>query len=144
MSVFSTYKTLPVAARAVVAISAGVAVGIAIFRTVLAFAPFQPPAGVTYWEGSLAYINWVKTLTTNDWYILLATMLGGSFAGGFVTQKLTPPVNFPPPLITGFTILFYGIVQFLAFYNPEWMTFAACFGCLFAAWVGGLLARLSF
>ncbi|MBU6340627.1 MAG: hypothetical protein KGS48_03955 [Bacteroidetes bacterium] len=141
MAIQSAYKSLPAVARATVAVAVGAVLGVTVYRINLAYAPFQPPVGVTYWDGSLAYLEWVRTLSTNNWYTILAGLLAGSFFGGALTQILTAKVNFPPPVITGFCVLFYGIVQFLAFYNPEWMTFAACSGCLAFAWLGGRCSK---
>ena len=123
----------------IIAVIAGVAIGVMLMNAIQTFSPFQPPPGVDYTSGDPPYLQWVRALPDKAWMIVLGSMLAGSLLGGFVTNKITPPANFPP-LITGFVILFFGIVRYLAFASPAWMTYAACIGCLAFAWAGGWLS----
>ncbi|MEI6411200.1 MAG: hypothetical protein WCR52_17560 [Bacteroidota bacterium] len=134
------YKTIPPFIRIVIAVVVAALTGGLLMNLILDFSPFQPPPGVTYSSGSPEYIEWVRSLSVHGWQTILCSMLAGSFLAGFLVNKLSPPANFPPALIAGFCILFYGIVQYLAFYNPEWMTFAACSGCMVFGLLGGRLA----
>lgn len=136
----SDYRALPPVVRIAVSVAVGVFAGAALMNLILHLSPYQPPAGESYSSGSQVYIDWIRSLPLQAWYIILGAMLAGSILAGFIAQKLSPRSNFPPPLIAGFCILFYGIVQFLAFYNPEWMTFAACIGCMAFGWLGGRIA----
>jgi hypothetical protein len=78
-----------------------------------------------------------NTLPVLGWYYVLGALLAGAFISGAAAQVLVPAMAFPPSLIAGFVLLFYAIVQFLAFYNPEWMTFASCIGSMIAGRLGG-------
>lgn len=136
----ATYKTIPSGIRVVIAIIISVYAGGILMNLILGFAPYQPPPGVTYSSGSQEYIDWIRGLPVRAWQTILGAMIAGSLLAGFLVNKLSPPANFPPSLIAGFCILFYGIVQYLAFYNPEWMTFASCIGCMAFGWLGGRIA----
>ena len=96
-------------------------------------------AVLAYISGEPPYLEWVRSLNTSAWTIIIVSMLTGSLIGAFVTNKITPPTNFPP-LITGFTILFFAIVRYMAFASPAWATYVSCVGCLLFAWIGGWLA----
>lgn len=128
--------------RIFLAILAGVFTGSTVINLIQSYSPYQPPPGVTYTSGALPYLEWVRSLPDQAWLIILGSLLSGCLLGGFVTQKFSPKARFPPPLITGFALLFYQIVQYLAFANPLWMTFASCFGSIAFAWIGAWMARL--
>lgn len=125
--------------RAILAILAGVFIGVALMNGIQSFSPFQPPSGVTYTSGDPPYLQWVRSLPDKAWMIILTSMLAGSLFGGFVTNKITPPANFPP-LITGFVVLFFGIVKYMAFASPAWVTYVSCVGCIVFGGIGGWLA----
>lgn len=127
--------------RAIIAIVAGVIAGVSLMNGIQSFSPYQPPPGVSYTGGETSYLLWVRNLTDSAWMIIIGSMLAGSLVGAFVTNKITPPANFPP-LITGFTVLFFGIVQYMAFASPAWVTYVSCIGCIVFAWIGGRLAPL--
>ena len=127
--------------RAILGIIAGVIAGVVVMNTIQIFSPYHPPAGVTYSSGGKEYLEWVRNMPDIAWKFILASLLAGAFVSGFVTAKIAPHNPFPP-LIAGFTILFFGIVEYMGFANPAWVTYIACIGCFFMAWVGGLLARM--
>lgn len=135
---------MPPIVRIILSIVAGVVAGSLMMNLIQHFSPYQPPPGVTYTQGTLPYLEWVRSLSDRAWMILLASMFAGSLTGGFVTEKFSPPARFPPPLITGFCILFYQIVQYLAFSNPLWVAVSACVGCMAFAWVGAWIKRRGF
>lgn len=127
--------------RAVLGILAGIAAGVVVMNIIQGFSPYQPPQGLDYTSGDKAYSKWVREMPDAAWQYILASLLAGAFVSGFVTNKIAPPNNYPP-LIAGFAILFFGIVQYMGFANPAWMAYTSCTGCIFLAWVGGQLARV--
>lgn len=126
--------------RNIIAVVASVTVGVILMNTIQSFSPYQPPPGTNYTKGDLPYLLWVRSLTDSAWMIIIASMFAGSLIGGFLTNKITKPTNFPP-LVTGFVILFFGIVRYMAFASPAWATYVSCVGCLAVAWAGGWLAQ---
>lgn len=127
--------------RALLGILAGVIAGVIVMNTIQGFSPYHPPSGVTYTSGDKAYMEWVRNMPDAAWQYILASLLTGAFLSGFVTNLISPPNNYPP-LIAGFVILFFGIVQYMGFANPAWVTYISCIGCFFLAWAGGQLARI--
>ena len=127
--------------RTVLAILAGMIAGILVMNVIQGSSPYHPPPGVDYTSGDKAYSQWVRDMPSAAWQYIVASLLAGAFVSGFVTNKIAPPNNYPP-LIAGFVILFFGIVQYMGFSNPAWVAYTSCVGCIFLAWVGGQLARV--
>jgi uncharacterized protein YneF (UPF0154 family) len=132
---------LPPIARIILSILAGVIAGVVLINIIDTFSPWQPPPGADYTSGTPPYQQWVQSLPNSAFVLILVSLLAGSILGGFVTGKLSPRAKFPPQLVTGFTILFYVIVKYLAFPNPEWMSYSSVIGSMVFAWVGGWMAR---
>lgn len=128
------------ALRTVLAVIAGVAVGVILIMAGEALSPYQPAAGVDY-TNSGPYSEWLQSLPDRAFGIMLATFLTASFTGGFVTAWLTPPTSFPPAFATGFILLLYTVATVLAFPNPAWMSYSTCIGCVALALLGGWLAK---
>ena len=127
--------------RAILGILAGIVAGVFVMNGIQTISPYQPPQGVDYTTGDATYLEWVRNMPTAAWTYILVSLLAGAFVSGFVTNKIVFPNNYPP-LLSGFIILFFGIVQYMGFANPAWVTYSACAGCIFFAWVGGQLARV--
>ncbi len=125
--------------RAFLSICAGVTIGLVLIKIGYVFSPWQPPAGMDYYDAA-AYSAWLRTLPDTAFGFLLAVFAIACFAGGFLTNRLAPAMSFPPSFITGFTLLFYNIVTLLAFPNPFWMSVASCTGCVVFALLGGWVA----
>jgi hypothetical protein len=118
-------------------LAVAVMAGVGVMQLGLWLSPFQPPAGAHYNLETAKYVAWIRSLPVLGWYYVLGALLAGAFISGAAAQVLVPAMAFPPSLIAGFVLLFYAIVQFLAFYNPEWMTFASCIGSMIAGRLGG-------
>ena len=126
--------------RNIVAVLAGVTAGVILMNSIESFSPYQPPPGITYTSGEPPYLQWVRDLPTNAWVIILGSMLAASLVGGLVTNIVTPRAVYPP-LVTGFVILFFAIVKYMAFASPAWVTYVSCIGCILFGWIGGRLSR---
>lgn len=125
--------------RSILGTLIGIVVGVTLMNVIQGLSPYHPPPGVTYTSGDKAYSEWVRSMPDAAWSYILVSLLAGSFVSGFVTNKIAPPTNFPP-LVAGFVVLFFGIVQYMGFSNPAWVAYTSCVGCIFLAWAGGRLA----
>ncbi len=126
--------------RSVVSVVAGFALGLIVVTAGMAFSPHQPPEGVDYYN-TVAYTQWIKGLPVDAFQVVLGVYLLASLTGGFVSGYIIPSRALWVGFCTGFAILFYGIVTFLAFPGPDWLTYTACVGCTALGLGGGWLGK---
>jgi hypothetical protein len=118
----------------------GISAGVYLMSLVQSFSPFQPPAGVDYTSGG-PMIKFMQTMPDKGHaYALLSFVLAG-FVGGFVTNFMANKTKYRPAPITGFCLLFYAVVSYLAFPNPMWMSILSCAGIAVFAGIGGMFVK---
>jgi predicted MFS family arabinose efflux permease len=118
----------------------GIYVGVFLMNLIQSFSPYQAPQGVDYTSGK-PMIVWMEKMPDKGHAYALLSFVVGCFVAGFVSNYMARNSKYRPALITGFCLLFYAVVSYLAFPNPMWMSVMSCAGCAIFAGIGGMVVK---
>jgi hypothetical protein len=128
--------------RSILAVLAGIAVGIALifFGHFLWWFIFPPPPGLD-WNDQEAVAVHASTLPDSAFVLVLLTQAMGPLGGGFVAAwRIARRARVVHGLIVGAFFLVVGIVETSYLAHPHWFTYAEALMYLPAAYAGVLLA----
>lgn len=126
--------------RAMLAIGAGIVAGAIVIGLVEMLSAHTPPPEIDL-NNPTQVGEWMKTLPTSAFAIILLAYFLGSAVGGWVTNRICAPTKYRPAIVVGFGLFVAGLMNLLAVPHPLWFSIASSLTYFIGAWIGGRAAN---
>ncbi|MDO8366270.1 MAG: hypothetical protein Q7T20_05690 [Saprospiraceae bacterium] len=122
--------------RALFAVLLGILAGGLVITLVEMMSPHTPPAGMNV-NDPAKLGEWIATLPTSAFAILLLAYFLGSAVGGWVANQVAFKSHYRPALIVGFGLFVAGVMNLIAIPHPLWFSIVSSLIYFVGAWIGG-------
>ena len=126
--------------RALFAVLAGILAGGLVIMLVEMLSWQTPPPGTNV-NDPARMGEWIATLPTSAFILLLVAYFLGSAVGGWIANRVAAPVYYRPALIVGFGLFIAGVMNLVAIPHPAWFAVTSSLIYFVGAWIGGRVVR---